>query len=97
MVIFNPIKWGFRYSEISPKVKATYNKYATIETNSTETCIYFGVIRSKVTVTINIIFENSLFRKITLVLYIGSLTHMISLWKNPIYFGVIRSKVDLDL
>ena len=38
MVIFNPIKWGFRYSEISPKVKATYNEYATIETNSTETC-----------------------------------------------------------
>ena len=38
--------------------------------------IYFGVIRSKVTVTINKNFENSLFRRITLVLYIGSLTNM---------------------
>jgi hypothetical protein len=36
---------------------------------------------------------------ITLVLYIGSFDHMISLWKgkNPIYFGVIRSKVKVTV
>jgi hypothetical protein len=38
--------------------------------------IYFGVIRSKVkvTITINRIFDNGRFRTITLALYIGSLT-----------------------
>jgi hypothetical protein len=40
--------------------------------------IYFGIIRSKVkvTVTINIIFDNGHFRTITLVLYIGSLPNL---------------------
>jgi hypothetical protein len=38
--------------------------------------IYFGVIRSKVTVTINIIFDKCRFHAITLVLYIGSLTKL---------------------
>jgi hypothetical protein len=40
--------------------------------------IYFGVIRSKVkvTVTINIMFDNGRFHMITLVLYIGSLTNL---------------------
>jgi hypothetical protein len=40
--------------------------------------IYFGVIRSKgkVTVTINIIFDNGRFHMINLVLYIGSLPNL---------------------
>ena len=43
--------------------------------------IYFGVIRSKVkvTVTINIIFDNGRFDMITLVLYIGSLPNL-TMW-----------------
>jgi hypothetical protein len=60
--------------------------------------IYFGVIRSKVTVTINRILTtwsfphdnfSSVYRIFT------KLDHMIALWKgkNPIYFGVIRLKV----
>jgi hypothetical protein len=65
--------------------------------------IYFGVIRSKVkvTVTINIIFDNGLFHMITCSVYwiFTKLDHMIALWKgkNPIYFGVIRSKVKVTV
>ena len=57
--------------------------------------IYFGVIRSKVKVTINIIFDN---RVVSSVYWIfNKLGYMIPLWKgkNPIYFGVIRSRSPL--
>ena len=55
--------------------------------------IYFGVIRSKVTLTINQIFDNRIVSTLT------KLGHMIPLWKgkNPIYFGVIRSKVKVTI
>ena len=63
--------------------------------------IYFGVIRSKVTVTINIIFDNRVFsHNFSSVYWIFTkLDHMIPLWKgkNPIYFGVIRSKVTVTI
>ena len=62
--------------------------------------IYFGIIGSKdkVTVTINIIFDNRVVShdNFSSVYWIfNKLGHMISLWKgkNSIYFGVIRSKV----
>ena len=61
--------------------------------------IYLRVIRSKVKVTIiiNIIFDNSLFPhdNFSSVYWIfNKLGHMIPLWKrkNPIYFGVIEVK-----
>jgi methionyl-tRNA formyltransferase len=67
-------------------------------------CIYFGVIRSnvKVTVTINRMFDNrvvshdnfsSVYRILT------KLGHMIPMWKgkNPIYFGIIKSKVKVTV
>jgi hypothetical protein len=62
--------------------------------------LYIGVIRSKVkvTVAINIIFDNRIvsadnFRSVYWIF--NKLGHMIPLWKgkNPFYFGVIRSKV----
>jgi hypothetical protein len=74
--------------------------------------IYFGVIRSNVTVTINIIFENGLFRRITLVLYIGffhrgimwpSLVNIqytelkLSCGNDPVVKNYIYSNGDLDL
>ena len=66
--------------------------------------IYFGIIRSKVkvTVTINIFFlQQGRFRTITSCVYwiFNNLGHMIPLWKgkNPIYFGVIRSKVKVTI
>ena len=56
--------------------------------------IYFGVIRSKVKVAINIIltagsFPHDNFSSVYWIF--NKLGHMISLWKgkNPIYFGVI--------
>jgi tetrahydromethanopterin S-methyltransferase subunit E len=66
--------------------------------------IYFGVIWSKVkvTVTINIIFDNRLVSQdnFSSVYWIfTNLYQMISLWKsrNPIYFGVISSKVNVTV
>ena len=65
--------------------------------------VYFGVIRSKVnvTVTINRIFYNRVVsHNLSSVHWIYTkLDHMISLSKrkNPIYFGVIRSKVKVTV
>jgi hypothetical protein len=66
--------------------------------------IYFGVIRSKVkvTVNINIIFDNRVVPhdNFSSVYWIFTkLDHMIPLWKgkNPIYFGVIRLKVKVTI
>ena len=65
--------------------------------------IYFGVIRSKVkvTITVNIIFDVSFpHDNFSSVYWIFTkLDHMIALWKreNPIYFGVIRSKVKVTV
>ena len=66
--------------------------------------IYFGVIRSKVkvTVTINKMFDNRAFPhdNFSSVYWIFTkLDQMIALWKgkNPIYFGVIRSKVKVTV
>jgi hypothetical protein len=66
--------------------------------------IYFGVIRSKVkvTITINRIFDNVSFPhdNFSSVYWIFTkLDHMIAMWKrkNPIYFGVIRSKVKVTI
>jgi hypothetical protein len=64
--------------------------------------IYFGVIRSKVTITINRIFDNGSFLhdNFSSVYWIfNKLGHMIPLWKgkNPIYFVVIRSKVKVTI
>ena len=66
--------------------------------------IYFGVIRSKVkvTVTINRIFDNRVFShdNFSSVYWIFTkLDHMIPLWKgkNIIYFGVITSKVNVTV
>ena len=62
--------------------------------------IYFGVIRSKVKVTVRCkynFWQQGRFRTITSSVYwiFNKLGHMIPLWKgkNPIYFRVIRSKV----
>ena len=66
--------------------------------------IYFGVIRSKVKVTVTIIyllttwsFLQDNFNSIYLIF--NKLGHMIVLWKrkNPIFFGVIRSKVKVTV
>jgi hypothetical protein len=64
--------------------------------------IYFGVIRSKVkvTITINRIFDNRVVSTYIVTNFCSGywiftkLDHMISLWKgkNSIYFVVIRSK-----
>ena len=62
--------------------------------------IYFGVIRSKVTITINRIFDNRVVSTYIVTNFCSvywiftKLDHMISLWKgkNSIYFVVIRSK-----
>jgi hypothetical protein len=66
--------------------------------------IYFGVIWSKVkvTVTINKILTTGSFPhdNFSSVYWIFTkLDHMISLWKgkNPIYFGIIRSKVKVTV
>ena len=66
--------------------------------------IYFGVIRSKVKVTvpINIIFDNRIVPhdNFSSVYWIfTNLDHMIALWKgkNSINFGVIRSKVKVTV
>jgi hypothetical protein len=66
--------------------------------------IYFGVIRSKVkvTITINRSFDNRIVPhdNFSSVYWIFSkLGHMIPLWKgkNLIYFGVIRSKVKVTV
>ena len=64
--------------------------------------IYFGVIRSKVAITINRIFDNRVVsaHNFSSVYWIfNKLGHMIPLWKgkNPIYFGVIRSKVKVTV
>jgi hypothetical protein len=66
--------------------------------------IYFGVIRSKVkvTVTINIFLTTGSFLhdNFSSVYWIFTkLGHMIALWKGkiPIYFGVNRSKVKVTI
>ena len=65
--------------------------------------VYFGIIRSKVnvTVTINRIFDNRVVsHNFSSVHWIFTkLDHMIPLSKrkNPIYFGVIRSKVKVTV
>ena len=66
--------------------------------------IYFGVIRSKVkvTVTMNRIVDNRSLPhdNFSSVYWIfNKLGHMIPLWKRktPIYFGVIRSKVKVTV
>jgi hypothetical protein len=66
-----------------------------------ENPIYFGVIRPKVTIAMNRIFDVSFphdnFSSVYWIL--TKLGHMIPLWKgkNPIYFGVIRSKVKVTV
>ena len=69
-----------------------------------KTSIYFGVIRSKVkvTVTINRMFDNRVVShdNFSSVYWIfNKLGHMIRLWKGKtsIYFGVIRSKVKVTV
>ena len=66
--------------------------------------IYFGIIRSKVkvTVTINIFFTTGSFPhdNFSSVYWIFTkLDHVVPLWKgkNPIYFGVIRSNVKVTV
>jgi hypothetical protein len=65
--------------------------------------IYFGVIRSKikVTITINRILTTGSFPHNFSSVYwiITKLDHIIALWKgkNPIYIGVIRSKVKVTI